>query len=298
MRILITNDDGIDSPGLSALAEAAMAWAKTQATKTQATQTQATQREGQNSDRDSDGNNPETYELVIAAPASQQSGSAASMGTLAHHIPIACSRETLPLSKTSSNNGNLASIAAYRVDATPGACVILGCLGAFGEPPDIVLSGINYGANCGRSVLPSGTIGAALTAANYGRSGLAVSLDAPGKDSEMLWDTAAEMACDYLGWIAESPKRTVASLNVPNRKRDDILGVRFAPPLAPFGVVVTQFESFDEENQQIRTKVVRAPGEAPPDSDRDLLLKGWAVLTPLTLPSVAAETLPPTGVTL
>ena len=276
MRLLITNDDGIDSPGLSALAAAAAAWC-----------------ENRNNGGD------EKHELVIAAPASEQSGSSASMGTLAHHIPIPCSRETLADDASSlASTSSLASLEAYRVDATPGACVILGCLGAFGEPPDIVLSGINYGANCGRSVLPSGTIGAALTAANYGRSGLAVSLDAPGEDAEMLWDAAAEMACDYLGWIADSPKRTVASLNVPNRRRDDILGVQFAPPLAPFGVVVTQFESFDESSQQIRTKVVRAPGDAPPGSDRDLLLKGWAVLTPLTLPSVAAETLPPAGVKL
>ena len=210
------------------------------------------------------------------------------MGTLAHHVPIPCSREILA--------GDLTS--AYRVDATPGACVILGCLGAFGEPPDIVLSGINYGANCGRSVLPSGTIGAALTAANYGRSGLAVSLDAPSNNPEMLWDVAAQMACEYLDWIASSPKRTGASLNVPNCERENILGVQFAPPLAPLGVVVTQFESFDEEGEQIHTRVVRSPGDVPPDTDRDLLMKGWAVLTPLTLPSVAAETLPPSGVTL
>lgn len=276
MRLLITNDDGIDSPGLHALAAAAAAWC-----------------EARNSGGD------KNHELVIAAPASEQSGSSASMGTLAHHIPIPCSRETLADGTSSlASTSSLSSLEAYRVDATPGACVILGCLGAFGEPPDIVLSGINYGANCGRSVLPSGTIGAALTAANYGRSGLAVSLDSPGKNPEMLWNVAAEMACEYMDWIADSPKRTVASLNVPNRKRDDILGVQFAPPLAPFGVVVTQFESFDESNRQIHTKVVRAPGDVPPGSDRDLLLKGWAVLTPLTLPSVAAETLPPAGVML
>lgn len=206
------------------------------------------------------------------------------MGVLAQHTPVACSRETV------------ASQEVYRVDATPGACVILGCLGAFGEPPDIVLSGINYGANCGRSVLPSGTIGAAMTAANYGRSGLAVSLDAPSDNPEMLWDVAAQMACDYLGWIGDSPKRTVASLNVPNLNRGDILGVQFAPPLAPYGVVVTEFESYD--GNKIQTRIVRAPGEVPEGSDRDLLLKGWAVLTPITLPSVAAEMLPPSGVML
>ena len=252
MRLLITNDDGIDSPGLSALAEAAAAWCESGG-----------------------------HELVIAAPASEQSGSSASMGVLAHHKPVACSRETV------------ASQEAYRVDATPGACVILGCLGAFGEPPNIVLSGINYGANCGRSVLPSGTIGAALTAANYGRSGLAVSLDAPGEDPEMFWDVAAQMACDYLDWVCDSPKKTAASLNVPNLSREDIRGVQFAPPLAPYGVVVTEFVSYD--GSEIRTRIVRAPGEVPEGSDRDLLLKGWAVLTPITLPSVAAEAIPPSG---
>ena len=255
MRLLITNDDGIDSPGLSALAAAAAAWCESG-----------------------------DHELVIAAPASEQSGSSASMGVLAHHKPVACSRETV------------ASQEAYRVDATPGACVILGCLGAFGEPPDIVLSGINYGANCGRSVLPSGTIGAAMTAANYGRSGLAVSLDAPGENPEMLWDVAAQMACYYLDWVCDSPKKTAASLNVPNLSREDIRGVQFAPPLAPFGVVVTEFVSYD--GSEIRTRIVRAPGDVPEGSDRDLLLKGWAVLTPITLPSVASEAIPPSGVTL
>ena len=42
--------------------------------------------------------------------------------------------------------------------------VFLGAHGAFGEPPDIVLAGINRGPNVGRAILHSGTVGAALTA--------------------------------------------------------------------------------------------------------------------------------------
>ena len=50
-------------------------------------------------------------------------------------------------------------------------------LGGFGDPPELVVSGINPGRNTGRAVLHSGTVGAALTAANFGVSGLAVSID-------------------------------------------------------------------------------------------------------------------------
>jgi len=55
--------------------------------------------------------------------------------------------------------------------------VLAARLGGFGDPPDIVVSGINPGCNTGRAVLHSGTVGAALTAANFGGRGLAVSID-------------------------------------------------------------------------------------------------------------------------
>ena len=70
------------------------------------------------------------------------------------------------------------AVEAYGLDASPALSVIAGALGAVGPKPDLVLSGINHGVNVGRSVLHSGTVGAALTASQLGISALAVSLRA------------------------------------------------------------------------------------------------------------------------
>ena len=264
MRLLVTNDDGIDSPGLVALARSAQQWLAGRPT--------------------ADGS---PAELLVVAPAAEQSGAAASMGSLAHPGPVEYSATEL---------AGLEDVPTYKVATTPAGCVILSCLEAFGNPPDLVLSGINYGANCGRSVLPSGTIGAALTAVNYRVPGLAVSQDVPHKGADMLWEVAGELACGYLDWLLSQPEPTAASLNVPNLAAADIAGVQYAPPLAPLGVVVTQFKSKDE--RQIHTRVERAPSEVPPGTDRDLLLQGWATLAPIARPAVDYGVKPPDGVTL
>jgi 5'-nucleotidase len=68
-------------------------------------------------------------------------------------------------------------VAAYGVAASPSYIVVLAMLSTFGPPPHLVLSGINLGANAGRAVLHSGTVGAAFTAAAQGWPAMAVSLD-------------------------------------------------------------------------------------------------------------------------
>ena len=103
-------------------------------------------------------------------------------------------------------------------------------LGVFGGPFDLVVSGINPGANSGRAIYHSGTVGAALTARNGGVSGLAISqavagfgVEGQGWD-EMLtdqhWDTAAEVgetgvAKAMLADLPDDP--IVLNVNVPNR---------------------------------------------------------------------------------
>ena len=109
-----------------------------------------------------------------------------------------------------------------------------GRLGAFGDPPDIVVSGINAGLNTGHSVLHSGTVGAALTAQNFGSSALAVSTE---PTDPWHWDTACEYAEAAISWlVANAPASTVLNLNVPGRPRDEVLGLRWAQ-LDRFGSV-------------------------------------------------------------
>ena len=59
---------------------------------------------------------------------------------------------------------DLPNVEAYAVDAQPGYIVLAAVRGWLDPAPDLVLSGVNHGANVGRAILHSGTVGAALTA--------------------------------------------------------------------------------------------------------------------------------------
>jgi hypothetical protein len=80
--------------------------------------------------------------------------------------------------------------------------------------------------NVGRSILHSGTVGAALTASQLGISALAVSLRT-GSDSEP-WESAAELAVALIPLLSRAPARTVLNLNVPALPLHQIRGLRWA----------------------------------------------------------------------
>lgn len=215
------------------------------------------------------------HQVVVAAPADDRSGASAAIGGMRADESIELERMELE---------GLAATECFSVAASPALIVIAACLGGFGTPPDAVVSGINAGANTGRAVLHSGTVGAALTAANFGRSGLAVSLAAGG---DYLWSTAADMAVATLGWLADQPPCTVVNLNVPNVGLDEVRGVGHGF-LAPFGTVraalvdgkeglemelVGDGESGSEPGER---------GDAPEGSDTALVLGGHVSVTSLT----------------
>jgi hypothetical protein len=117
-------------------------------------------------------------------------------------------------------------VEAYGLDASPALSVIAGALGAVGPKPDLVLSGINRGVNVGRSVLHSGTVGAALTASQLGISALAVSLRAGVTPDP--WESAADLATALIPLLVAAPARTVLNLNVPALPLTEIRGLRWA----------------------------------------------------------------------
>lgn len=241
MRVLVTNDDGIDAPGLAALARHAV---------------------------------DAGHDVFVLAPREEMSGAGASMGSLALHRPIEIRPRTIP---------TLDAIPAHGAGATPAACAILACLGAVGPPPDLVLSGINFGFNVGRSALHSGTVGAAITAAAWGAKGLAVST--AWSDGEVHWDTAAAVALDLAGWFMGAEDVRALNVNVPNTRRGDLRGVRWAT-LAPVGAIRSAIvgieESADGEGFRVLTDHESTdPAAAPQDSDRALVAGGWVTLTGL-----------------
>src|SRR5205807_2407505 len=156
-------------------------------------------------------------------------------------------------------------VTAFAVDAPPALAVIVARLGAFGDSPDAVVSGINPGCNTGRSVLHSGTVGAALTAANLGVSGLAVSVDI---SDPMHWDAAAELAVRAMHWLAGAPRPTVLNLNVPARPLAEIAGIRRAR-LAPFGTVRTAIA--EQRDGRLQLELRDTGLELEPDTDTALI---------------------------
>jgi 5'-nucleotidase len=193
VRVLVTNDDGVDAPGLAALTRALLAWSEASAVA-----------------------GGPRHEIVVVAPSSNYSGAGAAVGSVSDGTRVPYRRATV---------AGAEGVEAFGLDASPALSVIAGALGAVGPKPDLVLSGINHGVNVGRSVLHSGTVGAALTASQLGISALAVSLRSGAPEP---WASAADLAVALIPLLARAPARTVLNLNVPSLPLHEILGLRWA----------------------------------------------------------------------
>lgn len=242
-------------------------------------------------------------DVVVAAPLTEASGSGAAMGAYTTNGRVIIERNALD---------GLDGVAAYGVAASPSYIVVLAMLSTFGPPPHFVLSGINLGANAGRAVLHSGTVGAALTAAAQGRPAMAVSLDVlspqvlspdalpPNPDDDPAgdepdaddvdgpsllasldhesrnWATATELVGRLLPRLSEAPQGTVLNLNVPDLPADRLRGLRRAS-LARFGQVQMAIAETGEDF--VRTSVEQSRFRHEPGTDLAWLADGYATLT-------------------
>jgi 5'-nucleotidase len=165
MRILITNDDGVYSPGIAALAQVASRFG----------------------------------EVRIVAPDVEMSSASHSITA---SRPVTYKRTVLPFSH----------LEAYRVNGTPGDCVMLGT--TLWDDVALVLSGINIGTNLGNAIWHSGTLAGAKQAALLGLRGIALSAPATDRDQpdfEMLKPWATKV----LEMLLEVPNLPLINVNFP-----------------------------------------------------------------------------------
>ena len=203
---------------------------------------------------------------------------------------------------------------AWAIEGPPALCAMLSRLGAFGAKPDLIVSGINPGANVGRSVYHSGTVGAALTGRNGGISGIAISqavdswgIEGQGWDevlADQRWDTAAEVAGRAAeAMLANLPAEPlVLNLNAPNLPLDEVKGAKrvpvgTAPPRSMGGARLDP-----KQGHEGSYKIVFNWGEAvaeetvPDDTDVGAVMHGYVAMTWLSpiggldLPANGAET--------
>ena len=243
MRILVTNDDGIDSIGLHVLARA-----------------MAT-----------------IGDVVVVAPDKEYSGYGAAFGPL-HLI------------KPEVHRASIDGIdEVWSVTGPPALCVMFGRLELFGHY-DLVVAGINPGANVGRSVYHSGTVGACLTARNGGISGVAVSqtvssfgVEGQGWDELLVdqnWETAGAVAAAAVeGLVTDLPEQPVVlNINVPGQELGDIKGwkrteVGIEPPRS---MATAQLEPRPGHADAFRVKMDWGEVvELPEHTDGGAVMAGW-----------------------
>jgi 5'-nucleotidase len=178
MNILVTNDDGIDSPGILALVQALK----------------------------------KIGHITVIAPDRQQSA-------VGHALTVSAPLRAVPFQREGDLFG-------FAVNGTPADCVKLGVSTLLSIKPDLVVSGINHGANTAVNVMYSGTVSAATEAMMIGIPALAVSLTSFSLDADMsvAAEYAAKVAGNMLEW--DLPIDTILNMNVPAIPKEDIKGMR------------------------------------------------------------------------
>lgn len=152
-----------------------------------------------------------TFQITVVAPDRQQS---ATSHAITLHKPLHVDRVQL---------GDETVITAYHVNGTPADCVKLALGTLCAEPPDLVISGINSGANLGLDIIYSGTAAAAAEAVLQGYAAIAVSLTGPPFDfsasvlvTELLINTVLQR-----GLLAD----TYLNVNIPPRPYERLAGI-------------------------------------------------------------------------
>ncbi|HZH26764.1 MAG TPA: 5'/3'-nucleotidase SurE [Azospirillaceae bacterium] len=173
-RVLLTNDDGIDAPGLACLAEIAAEVAD---------------------------------EVWVVAPAEDQSGMSHSV-TLHHPLRLTRRGER-----------------RFAVHGTPSDCVVMALHHLMADaPPDLILSGVNRGANLADEVAYSGTASAAMTGLLMGTRAIALS-QAFRDRTHVRWETARAHAPGLIRALwADWPGGVAYNLNFPDVPPDAVAG--------------------------------------------------------------------------
>lgn len=232
-RILLTNDDGIDAPGLEILEQIAASLAR---------------------------------EVWIVAPEHDQSG--VSHAVSLHH-PIRISER---------------GPRRWAVTGTPGDCAVMALSHLMaGTPPQLLLSGVNRGANLGIETVFSGTVGGAMTGMMLGIPSIALS-QAWTDRARVPWDTAASLGPDVvrrllaIGWGAA----TCLSINFP------ALPAAVAGPLTLARQGAGTVQGMEVEARTDPRGLTyywvgfrRGERDQGPESDIEALNSGHVVVTPL-----------------
>jgi len=151
-------------------------------------------------------------EVTVAAPSDSQSGASHSV-TFA--LPLVCNKVDI--------NGQFTG---FSIKGSPADCVKLAVMQLHEGSIDLLVSGINHGANAGINVYYSGTVAAAMEGAFLGIPSVAMSLS---YEENMDFEKAAHYCAKILKKLMPVKKGTVININIPELSRGEPKGVRAVP---------------------------------------------------------------------
>jgi len=241
LRVLLTNDDGIQAEGLQALRRALVRL--------------------------------DDLELAVIAPDSNRSATARSITF----------RRPLWVTETPFDDGTH----GFACDGTPVDCVRMAALGLIdGFQPDVIVSGINHGANLGDDITYSGTVAAALEGVVLGIPGVAVSQQSQAGEMDFRlgrsfeFETAAAFAARVVDRLDDVPlpPGTLLNVNVPAGEVDGVEVTRLGKR-----VYRDSLHLVEEESGRRRYRVY---GDSPvhhdePGTDLTAVAEGRIAVTPL-----------------
>jgi len=177
LKILLTNDDGIDSPGLEALYESVEGFG----------------------------------ELIVIAPQVEKSASSHAISSIT------------PIRVRKVKHSKFEGIA---VAGTPADCIKIALRNILKTKPDLIISGINMGANIATNILYSGTVAAACEGALLGIRSIAISIT---RTKDVNFTFAKKFIRRFIQELSRNPipEDIVLNINIPHLNEDEIKGVEF-----------------------------------------------------------------------
>lgn len=208
----------------------------------------------------------EDHDVFVAAPETEQSA-------VGHSITLTDPIKVRPLNGPSGMDG-------YAVAGTPADCVKLALSELMDQKPDLVVSGINQGANVGVNVLYSGTVSAATEATIMGLGSMAFSMAShKNRDFSHAALVAAHMVEQYPQFAP--PPDVSLNINIPNLPVNEIKGVRMVrQSRARLGETFLRRE--DPWGRAYYWQAGESMGtEGGEEADYPSLLDGYVTITPL-----------------
>lgn len=237
MRILVTNDDGIHSPGLAVAEKIARTLSD---------------------------------DVWVVAPENEQSGASHS------------------LTLTSPLRLRMVGERRFAVSGTPTDCVMMACLHILkDQPPDLILSGVNWGSNLADDVTYSGTIAGAMEGCALGIASIAMSQCYDEVDRQTIdWSAGEAHGADTVAALVKAgwPAGTLINVNFPACPADQVKG-RKVVPQGKYDLQSTEIEERTDARQRAYYWIGlrRRKATPPAQSDVGAVYDNHIAVTPLHL---------------